>query len=316
MTTTRTLTDRYVEATLSRLPGRQRPDIEKELRASIADAVDDRIDAGTDPAEAELTVLTELGDPVRLAAGYAERPLQLIGPALYLDYTRLLTALLTTVVPAVAVAVGLVGGLQGTPALRVVGDTLNAALTTGVHIAVWTTLLFAIIERAAAPHRTPARPWTPSALPEPPSRRLRYAELITESVALVLFTAFILLSPLVSTRTDADGAPIGVFSPWLWETGVVYAFIALLVASLGFSYAKYYLRWSAPLAVAGSLVDIACPVTSIWLAANGKVLNPAFVQAAGWPADVPRWIGTGIVVISVLTVVHTVTEGIRRARHR
>ncbi len=316
MTTARTLTDRYVEAALSRLPGRQRPDIEKELRASIADAVDDRIDAGTDPAEAELAVLTELGDPVRLAAGYADRPIQLIGPALYLDYTRLLTALLTTVVPAVAVAVGLIGGLQGTPALRVVGDTLGAALTTGVHIAVWTTLLFAIIERAASPHRTPTRPWIPSALPEPPSRRLRYTELITESVALVLFTAFILFSPLVSTRTDADGAPIGVFSPWLWETGAVYVFIALLVASLGFSYAKYYLRWSVPLAVAGSLVDIACPVTSIWLAANEKLLNPAFVQAAGWSASTPRWINIGIIVVSALTVVHTITEGIRRARHR
>ncbi len=52
-TPTTTLTDRYVDAILRRLPERQRPDIEKELRASIADAVDDRLEAGTDPAEAE-----------------------------------------------------------------------------------------------------------------------------------------------------------------------------------------------------------------------------------------------------------------------
>ena len=42
--TSSTLTDRYVAATLRTLPEKQRPDIEKELRASIADAVDDRIE--------------------------------------------------------------------------------------------------------------------------------------------------------------------------------------------------------------------------------------------------------------------------------
>jgi hypothetical protein len=99
------LTDRYVQATLRRLPARQRTDIERELRASIADAVDDRVDDGGDTAAAEVAALTHLGDPARLAAGYADRPLQLIGPAVFLDYTRLLTTLLVAVVPVVAAVV-------------------------------------------------------------------------------------------------------------------------------------------------------------------------------------------------------------------
>ncbi|MFD8526655.1 permease prefix domain 1-containing protein [Streptosporangium canum] len=316
MTTTSTLTDRYVDAILRHLPGRQHPGIEKELRASIADAVDDRLEAGSGPAEAELAALTELGDPARLAAGYADRPLQLIGPALYLDYTRLLATLLATIVPAVAAVVGLVRGLQGATAPRLIGDPLGAALTAGAHIVLWTTLLFAIIERTAAPRRTPARPWTPAALPEPPSRRARYGELITQTVLLVLFTTLVLLSPAVSTETDAAGDPIGVLSPWLWETGIVYLLIVLVIASLGFSFAKYYARWSVPLAVSGSLVLIACAVTLIWLAVNDRVLNPAFVEAAGWPQSVSQWIGTGLVVTSVGTLVHTVAEGIARARRR
>src|SRR4051794_17665934 len=48
-----TLTDRYVAATLRSLPERQRPEIERELRASIADAVEDRIEGGTKPKAAE-----------------------------------------------------------------------------------------------------------------------------------------------------------------------------------------------------------------------------------------------------------------------
>ncbi|NRQ34078.1 hypothetical protein HII36_19795 [Nonomuraea sp. NN258] len=314
-TTASTLTDRYVAAILRRLPDGQRPDIERELRASIADAVDDRMEAGGDRAEAEFAVLTELGDPARLAAGYAERPLQLIGPALYLDYTRLLTALLVTIVPAVTVAVGLVQGLRGESALDLVGGTLGAALGTAAHLVCWTTLLFAIIERVAG-RRAPARRWTPDALPEPPTRRARYGELITYTVAMVLFATLILLSPVISTETDAAGAPIGLFAPWLWQTGFVYAFIALVTVNLAVAYAKHYARWSVPLAVAGTLVEIACPIALLWLAAGDRVLNPAFTQAAAWPQSATTWINTALIVMSALTIVFTVIDGIARAARR
>jgi hypothetical protein len=315
-TPTTTLTDRYVDAILRRLPERQRPDIEKELRASIADAVDDRLDAGTDPAEAERAVLTELGDPARLAAGYADRPLHLIGPAFYVDYMRALTALLATVVPTVAAAVGLVQIVRGDTVGRVIGESIGAAMTTAVHIAVWTTLAFAVIERTPALRLTANRPWTPAALPAPPSRRARYGELITLTVVTVLVSTLVLLSPVISTEKDANGDPIGVLSPWLWDTGIVYVLIALVIASLGAAYAKHYLRWSVPHAIAGSLIDMASPLLMIWLATTDRVLNPAFVEAVGWPPTAVRWINAGLVVVSVGTIIHNVAEAIGRARRR
>ena len=99
MTATSSLTDRYVAATLRSLPDRQRQDIEAELRALIADAIDDRREAGVDTDSAERQVLTELGAPARLAASYSDRSLHLIGPEFYLDYVRVLTVLLSTLVP-------------------------------------------------------------------------------------------------------------------------------------------------------------------------------------------------------------------------
>ncbi|MEU7901511.1 permease prefix domain 1-containing protein [Actinoplanes sp. NPDC049118] len=311
------LSDRYVDTTLRRLPPRQRTDIERELRAAIADAVDDRLAAGADAGEAEVAVLTELGDPARLAAGYADRPLHLIGPGLYLDYTRLLTILLATVVPAVAAAVGFVRGVQESPVLTVIGDTLGAAVTTAVHIAVWTTVLFAVIERTPALRRFPDRTWTPDALPDPPpSRRARWGELVAESVALVLVSTLVLLAPVVSPETDAAGEPVNVLNPWLWETGFVYVFIALAVAALAFSFARYYVRWSLPLAVAGALVNVASAVTLIWAAATDRILNPAFTTAAGWPPDAAKWINVGLIVVAIGTLVHTVTESFGQARRR
>src|SRR3546814_3153315 len=72
MTTSPSLTDRYVAAVLRALPEDKRADIEKELRTSIADAIDARTETGEPAAEAERAVLQELGDPARLAAGRSE----------------------------------------------------------------------------------------------------------------------------------------------------------------------------------------------------------------------------------------------------
>ena len=79
-----TLTDRYVWGVLRAVPETQRPDLEPEIRALIADALEARsaVDAGEVPAAAERAVLAELGDPEVLAARYTDRSLFLIGPAL------------------------------------------------------------------------------------------------------------------------------------------------------------------------------------------------------------------------------------------
>ncbi|GIH26591.1 hypothetical protein Aph01nite_49010 [Acrocarpospora phusangensis] len=253
-------------------------------------------------------MLTELGDPARLAAGYADRPLHLIGPGLYLDYIRLVVAILVIVVPATAGATGFLGILRGESAGSVIAGTLGTAVTTAVHIVFWTTLLFAVIERTASLRTVPARQWTPDALPQPPSRRARHGTVIAESVVAVLFTTFVLLSPVVSTQTDAAGDPVGILSPWLWETGVVYVFLGLALAGLGVTVAKSYLRWSVPVAVAAVLLSVAGTTLLIWIAAGDRLLNPAFTDAAGWNSDVAYWTNAGLIIAAVLTVVHAVVE--------
>src|SRR5262245_7210453 len=105
--TTSTLTDRYVWAVLRAVPSDQRKDLEPEVRALVADAIDARTDAGvtdagaTDAASVERAVLTELGDPNALAARYANRIQYLIGPNLFPEWRKLLTTLLPVVPPIV-----------------------------------------------------------------------------------------------------------------------------------------------------------------------------------------------------------------------
>ena len=72
-------TERYLAATLRSIPEPQHADVERELRSSIADAVEERVAAGEDRLAAERTVLEGLGDPAQLAAAYTGRAAYLIG---------------------------------------------------------------------------------------------------------------------------------------------------------------------------------------------------------------------------------------------
>ena len=68
------LIDRYVGATLRTVPESQRSDIEAELRASIEDALEARMEAGVDADTAKRHVLTEMGDPDRLGQAQLRYP--------------------------------------------------------------------------------------------------------------------------------------------------------------------------------------------------------------------------------------------------
>src|SRR5690625_3189316 len=102
------LADRYISATINELPADLHDEVRPELQASIAEAEEARMAQGEDRETAERAVLTELGDPAVLAAGYADRPLQLIGPGYYLPWLRLLKLLLMIITPILFVLVAFV----------------------------------------------------------------------------------------------------------------------------------------------------------------------------------------------------------------
>ncbi len=311
-----TLTDKYVAATLRSVPEKQRPDIEKELRASIADAIDDRLEAGSKPEAAEREVLVGLGDPIRLAASYADRPLYLIGPALFPDYLRLLKLLVWIVVPIVFIAIFVIDVFQGGSIGSNFGRAFSTALTAGVHICFWTTLAFAIVERTA----TGAKPlvgWTPDMLMDVPARRMAFGELVTGVVFGVLGIAVLLLSPVLTTVTDDAGNPVGVLNPDLWEFWVPYL-VVVAVLAIAFQFVTYYRGPSLPVAFGNLAINIAFGIPVIWLASTGQLLNPAFFDGVGWPEgdDIPGIMVTVIVIGTVVGLVFDSIDGFVKALRR
>ena len=142
-----TLTERYISATIRSLRPDAQEDVRAELAASIADAVEARLEQGEEPESAEREVLTGLGDPAVLAAGYADRPLHLLGPRYYLTWRRLLILLLWIVPPVALVGVGLSQALIGADVGTIIGQAIGVAISAAVHVTFWTTLVFVILER-------------------------------------------------------------------------------------------------------------------------------------------------------------------------
>ena len=302
--TDRTLTDLYI-AELSRLlPARQRKDIERELRASIADSVDERREQGMPEAQAERDALAELGDPVLLAADYTDKPTSLIGPHHYGTYRRML-GIVVTAGPGVAIIVAVAQVLYAVPLLAALAAGLAAGLIVAGVIAATLTIVFAIIERLPRKRE----PWQPTTLSD---RQETVGGTIGGLAFVVGVLTLLVLAPTFSSVVDAAGNPIGVLSPGLWPDWAP-VIVGIVVVAVVFSVLTEYLGWSIPMAIANTIVVLAGAGLFLWWATHDLFLNPEFFAAIGWDESVP---GTITVIAIVLLGVNALVEivgGFRKA---
>ena len=277
-----TLTDRYVDAAMRTVPERQRPDLGAELRASIADQIDARIAAGEEADTAERAVLTELGDPDALAAGYTDRPLYLIGPKYFLVWWRLLKLLLWIVPPFTAFGVALGTTLGGAGIGEVIGTTVVATLGSVLHLAFWTTLVFAIIERAEA--RTaasvPLETWTPDELPEPRESGAKFSDMIATVVFLLIGAGAVLWDQFIGFAPGYPG--LSVLDPGLWPWWITGLFIVMALEAVLHVVVFVRGRWTFGLATVNALLNVVVAVPALWLLSQGRLLNAAF-----WTTVIP-----------------------------
>jgi membrane glycosyltransferase len=319
------LTERYLAATLRGIPEKQRPDVERELRSSIADAVEDRVANGEDRVAAETAVLEELGNPTKLAAGMAGRPLYLIGPELFIAYRHILLLLLGIVVPIVGVvqAIVAIGGDAGIG--QAIGAGILAALSVAIQVAFWVTLAFAIVERVdpASWKDTDLKelnaPWTVKHLPDlPSSGAVSVGETAGEIVTLGISIGGLLYLRDWSWVSDASGDPIPLFNPALWDFWFP-VIIGVLVLQAAFQIVKLAIgRWTIGLAIVNAVLLSAVAIPFAVLALTGELINPAFAGAVGWPqlAEGDSLVMLAVAAVSILVNGWEVVSGFRLARRR
>jgi len=301
------LTDRYVHVTVRGLDEGQRHDVEQELRGTIEDMVDARLDAGAAASreEAERAVLVELGDPMRLAAGYTGRPLHLIGPAIFPEWRRLVTLLLWTVVPIVTV-INLVlrlfiDDLASEGVGAAFASSAGLGLQVALHVVFWTTFTYALVERSQPGKALIA--WDPDQLPEDDRRSVGIGETVS-SVVMLILVGLALIWQQTNSPLEVDGESVPVLDPALWS-GWIPFLLGVVVAQIVVALAVFRARrWTWGLAGIAAALDVAASAAVLWLLFTGRLLNPAFVDAMvanGW-TSVERDLTLGLTVGIVLGV--------------
>jgi hypothetical protein len=310
-------TERYIAAATRTVPDDSRADLRAELQASIGDAIEARTENGEDPATAEHAVLTSLGDPDRLAAGYAERRNYLIGPEVYRDWLRMLKLLLWVVLPVAVVGI-IARAATGATGGEIIGATVTSMLTAGVHVAFWTTLFFVILERTGI--RSPSTPWTVEQLPDVrPEGAVARTDLVATLVFLAVMIGAVLWDRFVGfVQVDGQGVP--VLNPALWPAWIG-VLLAILAAETVFAILLYRNRWWTPLlAVINAVVAIAAAAVGLFLISTGVLFNGAFFDAvaAGDPAGIRQVVtgvvAAGFVIVAVWDIADGVIKTVRQGR--
>ena len=270
-----TLTDRYIDATVRTLRPHLQEDVREELATSIADAVEARLEQGESADDAERAVLNALGDPGVLAAGYADRPLHLIGPRYFMTWWRLLKLLLWIVPVSVMAAVALGLTISNAPVGQVIGAAAGVGISVIVHLCFWVTLVFAILERVGT---DPVPTWTVDQLPEAREDSSSVSHLVGSlvflgaSIAAVLwdrFRGFVVL----------DGEIVPILHPGLWPLWML-VFLVIVLGEAAVAVAVFRKRrWSAATASANTALAVAFAAVSLWLISTGQLINPDIIAA-------------------------------------
>jgi hypothetical protein len=316
MTTTHaSLTDRYVAAVLAGVPRARRDEVDTRLRASIGAAVDARVAEGDDAADAERAVLTDLGDPMRVSAEHSGLPLQLIGPALYPDYVRLLRLLLLVIVPIAGVVVGAASAIVGASLWDVVLAGLGAAFSVGVQVAFWVTLAFALLERSGTRARRATATWDLDDLPPAASHRIGLGSTIGSITGLVVLIWFLLWQPGYQESFALGGPSIPILAPALSPVWIPFL-VCVLLASIALQIVTYFRgRWSVMLAAVNTVLGLAFAIPVIWLIRSEQLLNPGFLTAITTDEVAPVVNAVPALIMWIIAVVTVVdiADGWRKA---
>lgn len=306
---TTTLVDRYVFTALRRVPEPQRADIDRELRASIEDAVEARVDAGEDRDTAVREALVELGDPVRLADRYADRKNFLIGPELFGTWRRFMTMLFVTVLPVVVVIGVVVRILEDADFGTIVGGAVTSVITVGVHLAFWTTLVFAVIERTGFGKEELRTTWTPDDLPTYEANSMARSE----AAVYVVWTALLIAAIVLQQFTFTD---VPVLDPAHWTFWWPYLIVVLAVRG-AWAVWTHRTGLNRVSVLVNAVLAVMTTGPLVWLLATDSFLNPAFVFPSADGADVKQWITTALIIaFSAAAVWDVVAMAIQAERTR
>ncbi|MEU9100470.1 hypothetical protein [Streptomyces sp. NPDC048361] len=317
--TTNTLTERYVQEVVRRIPADQRDDIADELRTTIADTVEAH--GSADARSAEREVLTEMGDPIRQAARYAGRPLALIGPDYYPAYMRLLTVLLSTVLPAVTIGVMVLDIADNSSLGSAISSGIGTLLMVGSQMIAWLTLVFALVERGRTREGLTAmttKAWTPDDLPEERQKDTTSVRACVSMAWHALLAGAIVwqhvTEPYRADGADRNGQHLQILDPGLWS-GWIWPVLAGLMALVIVELVRIASRgWTVRLACCYAAAQAVFSLPLVWIVYRQMFFNQAFLTDVNKDWTTPNALYNAFAFVVLLSGAASVVRRFRAAR--
>lgn len=192
------LIDRYVTEVGRRLPlVRGRSDIEKELRSTLEDMLEDRARKAGLPADElmEMELLREYGSPEKVASTYNPNP-YLIGPRIFPFYLMVVKIVVGVVASVLLVLTGIQifthSPMTASQFLSALGGGFSGIISALISAFGTVTLVFVILERAIPAREfqtSDEKDWDPASLmKEPEQDEVK----VWEPITAIVFTAIVL----------------------------------------------------------------------------------------------------------------------------
>lgn len=280
------LIDRYIAEVGRHLPGKDRADIEAEIRSTLEDVLEEKSgQTGRPVDEANIAnVLQEFGDPALLAQQYSPSKRYLIGPRWFDAYVEFLKRILYTAVP-VFMIVGLFMALAVTSEniIVVVARVVAETFKMGALVCFWVTLAFVLVERSDARPNDSQNPvtkaWKVSQLPElPKKRQISVGEAVAGATLAVGSIALVALSPIIA-RVQTDNESVPFVNPDLWQVWLP-IFFAIAGLTLIHELFKFKIgNWTPALTITNVILGLVSITYITALAATQQVINPAYIAA-------------------------------------
>lgn len=196
---------RYAAEVGRHLPWRGRDDIEREIAATLADRLDDRLGGSNREATLEdaVALLKETGHPRKTAASYLADT-SLIGPTLYPLFLMVCRIALPVLAAVLIGALTLSAALAADPSvgfLEHLGRILGSAAGGVLQAFALIVIVFAVMERANAAKATsadlpPEAAWDPRGLPRvAPAAKIKLSDQIAAIVGNTIVLAAVILLP-------------------------------------------------------------------------------------------------------------------------
>ncbi|MCM3243102.1 MULTISPECIES: hypothetical protein [Cytobacillus] len=324
----------YIQEVIRRLPEKSRADIALELQSTIGDMLPDDYNE-----EDVKDVLSKLGSPAALAAGYRDQPMHLIGPRYFDVYVSLLKMILpiAAAISLISIAAEFIFNFNRDETiinaiLELMGYGIWRLIEVAVQVFFWLTIVFAVIERMDKgkeqhPLSPSLKPWTPEDLKSityiPKKRAISKFEVFGSLMWTAIWATLYFYADRLMGVYMGGGEGLEFKIPAVNQDVLLgYWPIVVVIIALEAGLALYKLiigQWTKRMAIFNTILELFATIVFIFILLNPNLLQQEFViymtdLFSISAAQLKSWLLSSIIIIFIIYAGISIYDGIRKSR--